>query len=85
MFYRLTKAFDNVNRDCLWYRLQTYGINGRILNAVKSLYDYTAGTVRVNNHFTSLFPVSCGVKQSCLIYPTLFATPLMIWPLKLNL
>ena len=62
-FIDLKKAFDNVNRDCLRYKLQQYGINGKLLHAVKSLYDNTACTVRVNHNFTSVFPVSCRVKQ----------------------
>ena len=79
-FIDFKKAFDNVNRD-----LQKYGINGKILNAVKSIYDNTARTVRVNNHFTSFCPVSCGVKQGCLISLHYLLFILMIWPLKLSL
>ena len=37
-FVDFAKAFDSVNRDCLWYKLQTIGINGRIYNIIKSLY-----------------------------------------------
>ena len=72
-FIDLKKAFDNVNRDCLWYKLMKYGINGKILNAVKSLYNNTACCVRLNNKLTSMIPVYSGVKQGCLISPTLFA------------
>jgi hypothetical protein len=70
-FIDLKKAFDNIK--CLWYKLHKYGINGKISNAVKSVYDNTASPVRVNNYLTSLFPILCGVKQGCLIHPTLFA------------
>lgn len=45
-FIDLEKAFDNVNRDCLWYKLQKYGINGKLSNAVKSLYDNSACTYK---------------------------------------
>ena len=30
------KAFDTVNRDCLWYKLMSIGINGKFLNEVQS-------------------------------------------------
>ena len=40
-FIDLKKAFDWVDRDLLMYRLLTYGINGKIYNAVKSMYQNT--------------------------------------------
>ena len=51
-FVDANKAFDTVNRDCLWYELISIGINGTFLNAVQSLYDKLSCTVRVNNSET---------------------------------
>ena len=66
------KAFDTVNRDCLWYIPMSIGINGKFLNAVQSLYDNLSCTVKVNNYETDWFSVTPGVKHSCVISPTLF-------------
>ena len=72
-FVDAKKAFDTVNRDCLWYKLMSIGINGKFLNAVQSLYDNVSCTVRVNNCETDWFSVTQGVKQGCVISPTLFS------------
>ena len=72
-FVDAKKAFDTVNRDCLWYKLMCIGINGKFLNAVQSLYDNLSCTVRINNFETDWFNVTQGVKQGCVISPTLFS------------
>ena len=37
-FVDAKKAFDTVQRDCLWYKLMSLGIKRKILKAVQSLY-----------------------------------------------
>ena len=49
------------------------GITGRILDAVQSLYVNGQCTVKINDLFTPLFPVSTGLKQGCKVSPTLFS------------
>ena len=34
----LEKAYDRVDRDAMWNVLRLYGIGGRLLRGVKSLY-----------------------------------------------
>ena len=53
--------------DCL------AGVRGKFLSALQSLYDNVSWTVRVNHQFTPWFKVNAGVKQGCLISPSLFA------------
>ncbi len=48
-FVDVAKAFDNVNRDCLWFKLQNMGVKGRLLCAIKSLYEDVKCSVRINN------------------------------------
>ena len=72
-FVDAKKAFDTVNRDLLWYKLQRIGVNGKILSALVSLYRDTTSKVRVNDLYTDEFPVLSGVKQGCNLSPTLFA------------
>jgi hypothetical protein len=72
-FVDLAKAYDSVPRDLLWQRLHDVGVRGRMLHAIKGLYD-----VGVDMHIKgaggTLDPIhtSVGVKQGCPLSPTLF-------------
>ena len=72
-FVDAKKAFDTVNRECLWFKLMSIGIKGKILNAIQYLYENLSCTVRINNQETDWFRVTQGVKQGCVISPTLFS------------
>ena len=72
-FVDAKKAFDTVQRDCLWYKLMSVGIKGKILNALQSFYTNVQCAVRINDYFTPLIAVSQGVKQGCKLSPTLFS------------
>ena len=69
----MRKAFDTVKHYLLWYKLQRAGVRGRFLSAIQSLYSDLRCTVRVNNDLTSWFDVEAGVKQGCILSPTLFS------------
>ena len=71
-FIDAKKAFDKVDRDCMWYKLHDIGVKGKMFNAIKSLYTDVTCKVRVYGQCTESFPVNCGVKQGCNISPTLF-------------
>ena len=49
-FVDAKKAFDTVQRDCLWYKLTSLGIKGKILKAVQSLYNEVQCVVKVNDY-----------------------------------
>ena len=38
-FIDFEKAFDKVDRNLIWIRLQEHGIHGKFLNAIKAVYD----------------------------------------------
>jgi len=67
------KAFDTVPRNMLWYKLIKTGIHGKFLSALQSLYDNVKCSVKVNDCLTPWFKVDTGVKQGCLLSPSLFA------------
>ena len=73
-FIDAKKTFDCVNRGLLWYKLLQLGINGKFLDALKSLYEGTECAVKVNDQMTDFFRVRQGVKQGCKSSPTIFAT-----------
>ena len=37
-FVDLEKAYDRVNREALWQLLRMYGVCGKLLNGIKSMY-----------------------------------------------
>ena len=72
-FVDCRKAFDTVNRDCLWFKLMSLGIHEKILKAIQSLYVNISCSVKVNEFHTGFFPVTQGVKQGCGLSPALFS------------
>ena len=37
-FMDLEKAYDRVNRETRWQALKIYGVGGKLLNGIKSIY-----------------------------------------------
>ena len=52
--------------------LRAIGIDEKIVNIVEKLYDETECAVVINGHIANWFIVSIGVRQGCLLSPTLF-------------
>ena len=72
-FVDFRKAFDSINRDLLWRKLSLYGIRGQFLDTLKSMYQDFECSVEFNKENTPWFNVNSGVKQGCLLSPTLFS------------
>ena len=73
-FIDFKKAFDSVNRALLWHKLQSlFGIQGQFLSMIKALYQKVSSTVKINSQLSDWFDVNCGVKQGCVLSPTLFS------------
>ena len=64
-FVDLEKAYDRIPTDKLWAVLLQYGIDGQLLNAIKSLYMHSEVCVRVYSATTKRFRVSVGLRQGC--------------------
>ena len=71
-FVDLTKAFDTVSRKGLWQILEKVGCPPKFLNMVIQLHDNQRGQVRQRNDLSESFPIDNGVKQGCVLAPTLF-------------
>ena len=72
-FLYLEKAYDRVDRDAVWNVFRLYGIGGRLLRGVNSLYVGSKACVRVGNEVSEWFPVRVGLRQGCVIPPWLFS------------
>ncbi|CAG4964250.1 unnamed protein product [Parnassius apollo] len=71
-FVDLEKAFDKVIRKKMWELLPEYGVDGRLLRAVQSLYYDCKACVRVGHDLSPMFSVQAGVKQGCVMSSWLF-------------
>lgn len=72
-FVDLEKAFDSVPREALWLVLQKVGCTEDFVELLRLLHDNMQCCVTVDGEQSNFFPVTCGVKQGCVIAPTLFA------------
>lgn len=71
-FVDFTKAYDCINRLVLWKILNLYGVHGHIISLLKDLHTGTTATVRLGGKMGRPFAVKAGVRQGCVIAPTLF-------------
>ena len=71
-FIDFSKAYDRVNRSLLWHKLEVVGIQGKMLNSLKSLYEHVQCTIRINGEYSEWFNVKTWLKQGCILSPQLF-------------
>jgi hypothetical protein len=71
-FIDFKAAFDTVWRTALWKMLKVIGIEHRIVNILKYMYDHTQCSVMIDGKLTQWFQVLVGVRQGCILSPTLF-------------
>nr|VZI47341.1 unnamed protein product [Spirometra erinaceieuropaei] len=72
-FVDLTKTFDTVNREGLWKIMQKFGCPERFTQMVRQLHDGMMARVTDNGAVSEAFAVTNGVKQGCVLAPTLFS------------
>lgn len=70
----LKKAFDSVHREALWDLLRLRGIPARIIGLLTGLYSGTESAVKCGGGTSCFFPVNAGVRQGCVLAPSLFNT-----------
>ena len=83
-FIDFKKAFDSVNRDALWTILNHYGIKGKIVNVLKSMYDDVSSCVRCAGGLSEYFVCPNGLKQGCKCSPLLFSIIVNILALEVK-
>ncbi|XP_051973121.1 probable RNA-directed DNA polymerase from transposon BS isoform X1 [Xyrauchen texanus] len=71
-FIDLTKAFDLVSRKGLFTLLQRIGCPHKLLRIITSFHDDMQGIVQYDGCSSDPFPIRGGVKQGCILAPTLF-------------
>ena len=72
-FVDLTKAFDTVSREGLWKIMSKFGCPERLVKIVRQFHDGIMARVLDDGNASDPFPVKNGVKQGCVLAPTLFS------------
>ena len=68
----LQKAFDTINHEILLGKLHAIGFSEKTVAWFKSYLSDRAFKVNINNHFSDLSKISCGVPQGSILGPLLF-------------
>ena len=71
-FVDFKKAYDSVSRELLWGKLESRGVGGWMLQALKTLYADVHVCVRTVHALSAPFPTFVGLRQGCPLSPTLF-------------
>ena len=71
-FIDLNKTFDLVSRDSLFKILVKVSRPPTLLSIVKSFHDNMTGTVLYDGATSDPFNILSGMKQGCILAPTLF-------------
>ena len=71
-FTDLTKAFDLVSRQGLYYVLHKIGVPLKMLAVIQAFHDGMRGTVQFDGTLSDSFPIQNGVKQGSVLASTLF-------------
>ncbi len=67
------KCFDIIDRNLLFLKLTQYGVDGKMYDALKSMYSNTYSRVNINDKFTDWFQTNNGCRQGDVISPTAFS------------
>jgi len=65
-FFDMSKAFDSVDRGCLWEILSRYGCPPKIINIIRLFHDNMTATV--NGLRSDAFSVETAIKQCSVAY-----------------
>ena len=72
VFIDFKKAFDRVWHKALLSTMRLYNINANLIQVIKNLYKKATSAVYLNGDIGDWFKTTVGVRQGCLLSPTLF-------------
>ena len=72
-FVDFRKAFDSVRHDKLLECIRNQGIKGKFFCSLRAMYNSLLSCVRANSEFSEFFECPVGVRQGCIMSPTLFS------------
>ena len=72
VFIDFEKGFDRVWHAALWATMQRCNISAYLVCTSEQLYDKATSAVQMNGSIGEWFRTTVGVRQRCLLSPTLF-------------
>ena len=72
VFIDFKKAFNRVWYAALWATMKKYNISTNLIQVIKHLYNNATSAVLFNSSIEDWFRTTVGVRQGCLLSPTLF-------------
>ena len=72
LFVDFSQAFDLINRNILFFKLDSLSIKGRVIDTLRSLYNRTKFRVKHNGKFSESIDENIGVNQGGNASPYLF-------------
>ena len=72
VFIDFKKAFDRVWHEALWATMKKYNMGQKLTNIIKQLYAKATSAVIAQGSVGDWFKTTVGVRQGCLLSPTLF-------------
>lgn len=72
IFIDFKKAFDRVWHEALWDTMKRYNMGNKIIQSIQNLYEKASSAVLYKGTVGDWFHTSVGVRQGCLLSPTLF-------------
>ena len=72
VFVDFKKAFDRVWHAALWATRRLYNINDNLIRTIECLYNKATSAVYHGNNIGEWFRTTIGMRQGCLLAPTLF-------------
>ena len=65
----LQKTFDTINHEIIPGKLHAIGFSGKAIERFKSYLWDRKFRVTINNHFSDLSKISCGIAQGSILGP----------------
>ena len=72
VFLDIKKAFNRVWHAALWETMRLCNINDNLIRTIECLYNKASSAVYHDNNIGEWFRITNGVRQGCLLSPTLF-------------
>ena len=66
------KAFDRIWHTALWDTMKRFNINARLIKVIQNLYEKAISAIYYEGKVGEWFTTRTGVRQGCLLSPTLF-------------